>query len=126
MSRAIALFTSPLPGDEHLDGLRDAGLDPVAAPIGDADLDRVRVLLTGLETVARADMERYPSLGLIALSSTGFDNVDRKRWTRHGSTKHLFHDDEVDDKIDYTLNRQGEPMARFEGRTAPREEPRTK
>lgn len=76
MSRAIALFTSPLPGDEHLDGLRDAGLDPVAAPIGDADLDRVRVLLTGLETVARADMERYPSLGLIALSSTGTDNVD--------------------------------------------------
>ena len=56
----------------------------------------------------------------------GFDTVERKRWTRHGSTKHLFHDYEVADKIDYTLNRQGEPMSRFDGHTAPSKEPRTK
>lgn len=76
MSQAIALFTSPLPGDEHLDRLREAGLEPSPAPVGDADLSRVRVLLAGLESIDRSDMERYPNLGLIALSSTGCDNVD--------------------------------------------------
>lgn len=56
------------------------------------------------------------------LTRAGFDDAARKRWTRHGSTLHLFDEATIANKIDYTLNRQGAPMARHDGR----EEPRTK
>jgi hypothetical protein len=55
-----------------------------------------------------------------ALTNAGFDDATRKRWTRHGSTLHLFDDVSVADKIDYTLNRQGTPMASYDGRTPKR------
>lgn len=45
------------------------------------------------------------------LNRAGFDNAERKRWTRHGSTKHLFRPDEVAAKVRYTLDEQGERMA---------------
>ncbi|MGH7199734.1 MAG: transposase [Planctomycetaceae bacterium] len=57
------------------------------------------------------------------LTRCGLDDAKRKRWTRHGSTKHLFRMDDVEAKIDYVLEQQGAPMARFDGRE-PRE-PRT-
>jgi REP element-mobilizing transposase RayT len=41
------------------------------------------------------------------------DEVARSRWTRHGSTIYLWSDAQVVDKVDYVLNRQGEPLARF-------------
>jgi REP element-mobilizing transposase RayT len=49
------------------------------------------------------------------LTLAGFDDSARKRWTRHGSTSHLFDEATVADKIDYTLNRQGSPMAFYDG-----------
>jgi REP element-mobilizing transposase RayT len=51
-----------------------------------------------------------------ALTRAGFDDAARKRWTRHGSTLHLFDEATLEDKIDYTLNRQGPPMAIYDGR----------
>ena len=51
-----------------------------------------------------------------ALTRAGFDDSTRKRWTRHGSTLHLFDEAAVADKVDYTLNRQGAPMAWYDGR----------
>jgi len=51
-----------------------------------------------------------------ALTKGGFDDDTRKRWTRHGSTLHLFDEAIVADKIDYTLNRQGRAMSRYDGR----------
>ncbi len=53
------------------------------------------------------------------LSRAGFDDPTRRRWTRHGSTLHLFDDATVADKIDYTLNRQGSPMALYDGTIEP-------
>ena len=50
-----------------------------------------------------------------ALTRAGFDDAKRKRWTRHGSTLHLFDEATVAEKIDYTLNRQGVPMAWYDG-----------
>jgi REP element-mobilizing transposase RayT len=44
------------------------------------------------------------------LTNAGFDSTQRKRWTRHGSTKYLFSDDEVAAAIRYTLDEQGERM----------------
>jgi REP element-mobilizing transposase RayT len=51
------------------------------------------------------------------LTRAGRDDADRKRWTRHGSTLHLFDEAAVAEKIDYTLNRQGSPMAWYDART---------
>jgi REP element-mobilizing transposase RayT len=45
------------------------------------------------------------------LNEAGLDTPDRKRWTTHGSTRYLWTEDAVADKIDYTLHRQGEKMA---------------
>jgi REP element-mobilizing transposase RayT len=50
------------------------------------------------------------------LTRAGFDDENRKRWTRHGSALHLFDAETVDEKIDYTLHRQGRPMAWYDGR----------
>jgi REP element-mobilizing transposase RayT len=53
-----------------------------------------------------------------ALTRAGFGDADRRRWTRHGSTLHLFDAATVADKVDYTLHRQGEPMAVYNGAAA--------
>jgi REP element-mobilizing transposase RayT len=53
------------------------------------------------------------------LTTAGFDDAGRRRWTRHGSTQHLFREEEVEEKIHYTLDQQGERMAWYA-------EPRTK
>jgi REP element-mobilizing transposase RayT len=43
---------------------------------------------------------------------------DRTRWTRHGSTRYLWTDEAVAEKVHYALHGQREPMERF-----PRAEP---
>jgi REP element-mobilizing transposase RayT len=59
------------------------------------------------------------------LTRAGFENVERKRWTRHGSTRHLFAIAEVEQKVRYTLDEQGTPMAVYDGRKVDVKEPRT-
>lgn len=62
----------------------------------------------------------------------GFDDGNRRRWARHGSTRYLFRDDKVAAAIRYTLDGQGERMAYYDGRkeersaTSQSDEPRTK
>jgi REP element-mobilizing transposase RayT len=53
------------------------------------------------------------------LSRSGFDGTNRRRWTRHGSTRHLFDEGSVEAAIRYALDEQGERMAWY------RREPRT-
>ena len=57
------------------------------------------------------------------LTRAGFDNAERRRWTRHGSTLHLVRDEQVEAKIHYTLDQQWERMAWYDGR--PQLQPRT-
>jgi REP element-mobilizing transposase RayT len=38
---------------------------------------------------------------------------DRRRWTRHGSTRYLWTEEAIAEKVHYVLHGQGEPMARF-------------
>ncbi len=47
------------------------------------------------------------------LTRAGFGDAKRKRWTRHGSTLHLLREADVEAKIRYTLDEQGERMAFF-------------
>jgi hypothetical protein len=51
------------------------------------------------------------------LTRAGFGGADRRRWTRHGSTRHLFRDEEVAAAVRYTLDGQGDRMACYEPRT---------
>lgn len=55
------------------------------------------------------------------LTSAGFGDAERRRWSRHGSTRHLFKPDEIEAKIKYTLDEQGPRMAWYS-----KYEPRTK
>lgn len=48
------------------------------------------------------------------LNRAGLDPPERRRWTRHGSTLHLFDEAKVDDKIRYTIDRQGKMMEWYE------------
>ena len=50
------------------------------------------------------------------LNRAGLDPADRTRWTRHGSTRHLFDTVAVAEKIVYTLDEQGGRMAHYDGR----------
>ena len=54
------------------------------------------------------------------LTLAGLGTGDRRRWTRHGSTLHLFDAVKVEEKIDYTLNRQGNLMSVYDGTKEPR------
>ncbi len=60
-----------------------------------------------------SDMKAFASR---KLTQSGFDEATRRRWTRHGSTLHLFDEATLADKIVYTLNRQGTKMAAHDGR----------
>src|SRR4051812_19262858 len=51
-----------------------------------------------------SDMKARASRGL---TRAEIDDATRRRWTRRGSTLHVFNEAAVADKIDYTLNRQG-------------------
>ena len=54
------------------------------------------------------------------LTRAGFDDAERRRWTRDGSARHLFREEDVEAAIRYTLDEQGERMAWYA------KEPRTK
>ncbi len=47
------------------------------------------------------------------LNQAGFEGPDRKRWTAHGSTRYLWNEEAVADKVHYTLHGQGDVMATY-------------
>lgn len=68
--------------------------------------------------VADADCPPETLLGkLKAYASRALNQADgakRKRWARHGSTIWLWTPQDVDMAVDYVVNHQGEPIARYE------------
>jgi REP element-mobilizing transposase RayT len=86
----------------------------------------VHVRSNHVHTVVTADREPGRLMSDLKARASrelaGLDERDRRRWTRHGSTKHLFEWAQVEEKIDYTLYAQGPPMALYDGT----EEPYTK
>ena len=54
-----------------------------------------------------------------ALNKHVLDGTSRRRWARHGSTRHLWTADDVRAAIEYVVRKQGEPMEVFET-SAPR------
>ena len=59
-------------------------------------------------------MNDVKSYGSRCLNRAGLDDVARKRWTRHGSTRWLWTPDSASAAIRYVVDGQGEPMAVFE------------
>ncbi len=74
--------------------------------------NHVHVVLTADATPERV-MNDLKSYGSRRLNEAGFDTKERKRWTRHGSTRYLWKEDAVWEACDYVLNRQGSPMSRW-------------
>ncbi len=62
-------------------------------------------------------MNDLKSYGSRMLNRLGFDEPNRKRWARHGSTRWLWNDQDVRAAIRYVVEEQGEPLAVFTGPT---------
>ena len=50
------------------------------------------------------------------LNESNLDGRRVNRWTRHGSTKYLWHEEEVEATLQYVIYEQGKPMAVFENK----------
>ena len=50
------------------------------------------------------------------LNESKLDGKRINRWTRHGSTRYLWHEEEVEATIQYVVCEQGSPMAVFENK----------
>jgi REP element-mobilizing transposase RayT len=55
-------------------------------------------------------MNTFKAYASRALNQLGCDERDRKRWARHGSTRWLAKDDQVQEAIRYVVQGQGEAM----------------
>jgi hypothetical protein len=82
-----------------------------------------------VHAVARAELEPGRMMSDMKgrasreLTLAGFGVAASRRWTRHGSTRHLFRGEQVAAAIRYPLDEQGERMAWYS--PEPRKEPRT-
>jgi adenine-specific DNA methylase/REP element-mobilizing transposase RayT len=83
----------------------------------------VHVVVSSTEPPERImnDFKAYASRGL---NKAGFENSERKRWTRHGSNPYLWQPRDVEAAVHYVLHEQGEPMAVFDGTDQSRERQR--
>ena len=76
--------------------------------------NHVHVVVQCNETPEKA-MTQMKAWASRRLTEAGLDTAQRKRWTRHGSTRYLWKPEDVEAALDYVLARQGEPMAVFPG-----------
>ena len=58
-------------------------------------------------------MNEFKAYASRRLNALGIDGPDRKRWARHGSTRWLWNDENVQKALQYVVDEQGEPMDLF-------------
>jgi len=75
--------------------------------------ERVHVVVQAEATPERVlnDFKVYASR---RLTEAGFENSERKRWTRHGSTRYLWKREQVIAAIRYVVEEQGLPLVVYE------------
>jgi len=61
-------------------------------------------------------MNAFKAYASRSLNRSGSDELNRKRWARHGSTRWLWKAEDVQAAIQYVVSRQGEPMEVYLGR----------
>jgi REP element-mobilizing transposase RayT len=111
----------------------DQGLYELDAPRRDAVLDSIRevcryrdwplfaahVRCNHVHIVLQAPISPEAVLNTLKayasrrLTSFGFDDPFRKRWTRHGSTRYIWKEADLEAVVRYVIEEQGEPMAVF-------------
>jgi REP element-mobilizing transposase RayT len=75
-----------------------------------------------VHVVVRADqppekvMTDFKAYASRKLNAGGFESPERKRWTRHGSTRYLWQPAHVAAAIRYVVDKQGQPMTVYEDR----------
>jgi REP element-mobilizing transposase RayT len=78
------------------------------------------VRTTHVHSVVEAEVEPervmgdFKSYASRCLNQMGLDSLDRKRWTRHGSTRWLWKPQHISAAIQYVVAEQGEAMAVFQ------------
>ncbi len=75
--------------------------------------NHVHVVVT-VEVAPEKVLSALKSYASRALNRAGLDEPSTRRWTRHGSTRYLWKDSEVEAAIGYVVRDQGKPMAVFE------------
>jgi REP element-mobilizing transposase RayT len=60
-------------------------------------------------------MNTFKKYASRTLNLLGIDEPSRKRWARHGSTRWLFKDENVQEAVRYVVSGQGEPMEVYLG-----------
>ena len=89
------------------------------------DLLAAHVRTNHVHTVVCADTEPervmvdFKAYASRALNEAGHGGRGRKRWSRHGSMRHLWKRENVLDAVAYVVAGQGEPMAVFDPSTEP-------
>lgn len=72
--------------------------------------NHVHLVLEADQSAEQA-MNTIKSYASRALNQRALDSTDRRRWARHGSTRHLWTKDAVSAAVHYVVSGQGEPMA---------------
>jgi REP element-mobilizing transposase RayT len=74
--------------------------------------NHVHVILEALDPPEKAlnELKAYASRHL---NQMGFDVPDRRRWSRHGSTRYLWKRDDVEAAIAYVADHQVAPMGLY-------------
>ncbi len=69
-----------------------------------------------LHTIKKPEyvMNKIKAYASRCLNESQIDNGRSQRWTRHGSTRYLWNECEVEATIRYVVHEQGKPMAVFE------------
>jgi REP element-mobilizing transposase RayT len=79
----------------------------------------VHVRTNHVHTIVEADvrpekiLNDFKAYASRALNRLGRDTPDRRRWSRHGSTRWLRNDDDVRHAVKYVVEAQGESLAVF-------------
>jgi REP element-mobilizing transposase RayT len=82
------------------------------------------VRATHVHTVVEAEvppervMDGFKAYASRCLNRMGLDSRNRKRWTRHGSTRWLWKPQHISAAIQYVVAEQGEAMAVFQSHEA--------
>ncbi len=80
--------------------------------------NHVHIVVTGPATPEKM-MRDFKAWTSRRLREAFGESTDRNRWTEHGSTRYLWHEEALREKIEYVVNGQGERMAYFEGSSEP-------
>ncbi|HEY3456651.1 MAG TPA: transposase [Bryobacteraceae bacterium] len=67
--------------------------------------------VVGTNESAERVMNTFKVYASRALNAAGLDGPDRRRWARHGSTRHLYTKDAITAAVRYVVCEQGEPLA---------------